>query len=103
MQVIGQIPSNLLLTRINPGRWLPFCELAWTLCTRTYNLSLPLPSPSPGARRPQSCSSTDSLRAACAVGMMGVKSVNSIYLLRFFIGLFESSYVLSLPVASKHR
>ena len=48
-------------------------------------------------------SPTDSLRAACAVGMMGVKSVNSIYLLRFFIGLFESSYVLSLPVASKHR
>lgn len=28
-----QIPSNLLLTRINPARWIPFCELGWTMLT----------------------------------------------------------------------
>lgn len=43
LQVIGQIPSNLLLTRINPARWIPFCELAWTLLTRTSHLFLPAP------------------------------------------------------------
>ena len=79
-QVIGQIPSNLLLTRVNPGRWLPFCELAWTLCTRMSPLDrVRIPAPA------------DCL--VSVVGMYGVRHVNSVYLLRFFIGLFESSCV----------
>ncbi|GAA5825866.1 hypothetical protein JCM11251_000033 [Rhodosporidiobolus azoricus] len=30
---IGQIPSNLLLTRISPRWWIPSLELVWGLCT----------------------------------------------------------------------
>ncbi|KAJ6024028.1 hypothetical protein N7540_004825 [Penicillium herquei] len=31
--VIGQIPSNLLLTRIKPRYWIPTAELLWTVLT----------------------------------------------------------------------
>jgi MFS family permease len=31
--VIGQIPSNLLLTRIRPSIWIPALELSWTILT----------------------------------------------------------------------
>ncbi|GAA5953681.1 hypothetical protein JCM8115_004121 [Rhodotorula mucilaginosa] len=30
---VGQIPSNLLLTRISPRWWIPTLELVWGLCT----------------------------------------------------------------------
>ncbi|BGP42569.1 hypothetical protein JCM10450v2_006675 [Rhodotorula kratochvilovae] len=30
---LGQIPSNLLLTRISPRWWIPSLELVWGLCT----------------------------------------------------------------------
>ncbi|KAK4636155.1 Pantothenate transporter liz1 [Fulvia fulva] len=31
--VIGQIPSNLVLTRVRPSLWIPTLELIWTICT----------------------------------------------------------------------
>jgi len=31
--VIGEIPSNILLTRIRPSIWLPSCEIVWTILT----------------------------------------------------------------------
>ncbi|KAH7629206.1 major facilitator superfamily domain-containing protein [Sordaria sp. MPI-SDFR-AT-0083] len=31
--VIGEIPSNLLLTRIRPSIWIPACEVVWAILT----------------------------------------------------------------------
>ncbi|KAH6695775.1 pantothenate transporter liz1 [Plectosphaerella plurivora] len=31
--VLGEIPSNLLLTRIRPSIWIPACELTWSVLT----------------------------------------------------------------------
>ncbi|KAJ7471177.1 major facilitator superfamily domain-containing protein [Mycena galericulata] len=57
--VIGQVPSNLLLTRISPQYVIPTLELAWGLTT---------------------------------LGTYSVKNVQSLYALRFFVGLFESGF-----------
>lgn len=38
--VIGQIPSNLLLTRISPRWWIPAMELGWGVMTlATYKVT----------------------------------------------------------------
>ncbi|KAK8858383.1 hypothetical protein IAR55_002610 [Kwoniella newhampshirensis] len=57
--VFGQIPSNLILTRVNAARYIAFLELAWT----TFTLA-----------------------------SSGVKTVNQLYAMRFFIGLFEAGH-----------
>lgn len=31
--VLGEIPSNLLLTRIRPSIWIPCCEVTWSVLT----------------------------------------------------------------------
>jgi ACS family pantothenate transporter-like MFS transporter len=31
--VIGQIPSNMILTRIAPRYWIPMLEIGWGICT----------------------------------------------------------------------
>ncbi|KAI1871597.1 uncharacterized protein JN550_004591 [Neoarthrinium moseri] len=31
--VIGEIPSNMLLTRIRPSIWIPACEITWSVMT----------------------------------------------------------------------
>ncbi|KAE8453388.1 hypothetical protein EG329_010249 [Mollisiaceae sp. DMI_Dod_QoI] len=31
--VIGEIPSNMLLTRVRPSIWIPACEVTWTVLT----------------------------------------------------------------------
>lgn len=31
--VIGEIPSNMLLTKIRPSIWIPACEVAWSVLT----------------------------------------------------------------------
>ncbi|RSL61368.1 hypothetical protein CEP53_005105 [Fusarium sp. AF-6] len=31
--VLGEIPSNMLLTRIRPSLWIPFCEVTWSVLT----------------------------------------------------------------------
>jgi len=31
--VIGQLPSQLILTKVRPSIWIPSCELVWTLLT----------------------------------------------------------------------
>ncbi|PMD30171.1 MFS general substrate transporter [Hyaloscypha variabilis F] len=31
--VIGEIPSNILLTRVRPSIWIPACEVTWTILT----------------------------------------------------------------------
>ncbi|KAL3460051.1 major facilitator superfamily domain-containing protein [Aspergillus heterothallicus] len=56
---IGEIPSNLLLTRIRPRYWLPAMEVIWTILT--FSLS------------------------RC-------RTPTQIYILRFFIGLSESTF-----------
>ncbi|TIC14949.1 putative MFS transporter Liz1/Seo1 [Wallemia mellicola] len=56
---IGQIPSNLILTRLSPRYWLPFCEVMFSVFTF----------------------------ACCAV-----KSPTDISIIRFFVGLFQSSF-----------
>ena len=31
--VVGEIPSNLIITRIRPSIWIPACELTWSVLT----------------------------------------------------------------------
>ncbi|KAL5355530.1 major facilitator superfamily domain-containing protein [Aspergillus floccosus] len=57
--VVGEIPSNILLTRIRPRYWLPTMELLWTVLT--FSLS------------------------RC-------NTAKQFYVLRFFIGLAESTF-----------
>ncbi|KAJ5128020.1 hypothetical protein N7448_008799 [Penicillium atrosanguineum] len=57
--VIGEIPSNILLTRIRPRYWIPAAELLWTVLT--FSLS------------------------RC-------NTATQFYVLRFFIGLAESTF-----------
>ncbi|CAG1980000.1 unnamed protein product [Fusarium graminearum] len=57
--VIGEIPSNMLLTRIRPSIWIPACEVTWSVLT-----------------------------------ILLIKCTNptQLYVLRFFIGLAESTF-----------
>ncbi|KAL7940775.1 major facilitator superfamily domain-containing protein [Trichoderma barbatum] len=57
--VIGQIPSNILLTRIRPSVWIPSCEVTWAVLT---------------------------------ILMVKCNNAQQIYVLRFFIGLAESTF-----------
>ncbi|EGR44881.1 uncharacterized protein TRIREDRAFT_69563 [Trichoderma reesei QM6a] len=57
--VIGQIPSNVLLTRIRPSIWIPSCEATWAVLT---------------------------------ILMVKCNNAQQIYVLRFFIGLAESTF-----------
>ncbi|KAL2814676.1 major facilitator superfamily domain-containing protein [Aspergillus cavernicola] len=57
--VIGEIPSNMMLTRIRPRYWLPAMELLWTVLTF--------------------------ILARC-------NTPTQFYILRFFIGLAESTF-----------
>ncbi|KAH7161872.1 major facilitator superfamily domain-containing protein [Dactylonectria macrodidyma] len=57
--VLGEIPSNMLLTRIRPSIWIPACEVTWSILTV--------------------------LLARCT-------TANQMYVLRFFVGLAESSF-----------
>ncbi|TFK48144.1 MFS general substrate transporter [Heliocybe sulcata] len=57
--VIGQIPSNLLLTRIRPSLWIPAMEIIWSVLTMVLATS---------------------------------KSFTSLVVIRFFVGLAESSF-----------
>jgi MFS transporter, ACS family, pantothenate transporter len=64
--VIGEIPSNLILTRVRPRYWIPTMEVIWSVLT--FSLS------------------------RCT-------SATQIYVLRFFIGLAESSFYPGLVPA----
>jgi ACS family pantothenate transporter-like MFS transporter len=33
--VIGQLPSQLVLTKVRPSVWIPSCELLWSILTLT--------------------------------------------------------------------
>jgi ACS family pantothenate transporter-like MFS transporter len=33
--VVGQIPSQIVLTKVRPSIWVPSCELVWTILTFT--------------------------------------------------------------------
>lgn len=57
--VVGQIPSQILLTKVRASWWIPFCQLVWT--TLTF----------------------------C---MAAAKTSDQVVALRFFIGLFESTF-----------
>ncbi|KAH7196341.1 major facilitator superfamily domain-containing protein [Fusarium flagelliforme] len=57
--VIGEIPSNMLLTRIRPSIWIPACEVTWSVLTILLT----------------QCTNSTQL-----------------YVLRFFIGLAESTF-----------
>ncbi|KAE8321610.1 major facilitator superfamily domain-containing protein [Aspergillus sergii] len=57
--VIGEIPSNILLTRIRPRYWIPAMELLWTVLT---------------------------------FSMSRCHTSTQFYVLRFFIGLAESTF-----------
>lgn len=57
--VIGEVPSNIILTRLRPSIWIPTMEVIWAVLT--FSLS----------------------RA---------NSARTIYILRFFIGLAESTF-----------
>lgn len=56
--IIGQIPSQLVMTKVRPSIWLPSLELIWGFLV---------------------------------MGMAGAKNVETIYALRFFVGLLEAS------------
>jgi hypothetical protein len=56
--IVGNIPSQIILTKVRPSVWLPTLELLWS---------------------------------ALVMGMAGAKSVKTLYVLRFFIGLLEAS------------
>ncbi|EPE06989.1 pantothenate transporter liz1 [Ophiostoma piceae UAMH 11346] len=57
--VIGEVPSNLILTRIRPSIWIPSCEVLWATLTI--------------------------IQAKCS-------NSTQLYVLRFFIGLAESTF-----------
>ncbi|KAL2132717.1 hypothetical protein VTI74DRAFT_3455 [Chaetomium olivicolor] len=57
--VVGQVPSNLIITRVRPSIWIPACETAWSVLT---------------------------------ILMVTCKNVTGMYVLRFFIGVTESSF-----------
>ncbi|CAK7271304.1 hypothetical protein SEPCBS57363_004550 [Sporothrix epigloea] len=57
--VIGEIPSNLILTRIRPSLWIPACELLWATLT---------------------------------VVTCKCNNATQLYVLRFFVGLAESTF-----------
>ncbi|ERS98973.1 hypothetical protein HMPREF1624_04168 [Sporothrix schenckii ATCC 58251] len=57
--VIGEVPSNLILTRVRPSIWIPACEVLWSVLTI--------------------------LTSKC-------NNVTQLYVLRFFIGLAESTF-----------
>jgi MFS transporter, ACS family, pantothenate transporter len=57
--VLGEVPSNMLLTRVRPSIWIPACEVTWATLTI--------------------------LLALC-------KNAHQVYVLRFFIGLAESTF-----------
>lgn len=57
--VIGEIPSNLVLTRVRPSIWIPSLEILWTVLTFSTSR----------------CS-----------------TAQQIYVVRFFVGLFESGF-----------
>ncbi|KAK7754494.1 hypothetical protein SLS62_003514 [Diatrype stigma] len=56
--IIGQLPSQLVLTKIRPSIWLPTLEGLWSILV---------------------------------IGMAGAKNIETLYALRFFIGLLEAS------------
>ncbi|KAI4863656.1 MFS general substrate transporter [Hypoxylon rubiginosum] len=57
--VVGEIPSNILLTKVRPSIWIPACEVVWSVLTI--------------------------LLSKC-------QTAEQIYVLRFFIGLAESTF-----------
>ncbi|OTA67289.1 MFS general substrate transporter [Hypoxylon sp. EC38] len=68
--VIGEIPSNMLLTKIRPSIWIPACEVLWSVLTI--------------------------LLSKC-------QTANQIYVLRFFIGLAESTYYPGIQYVIGYR
>ncbi|KAF2084657.1 putative MFS transporter Liz1/Seo1 [Saccharata proteae CBS 121410] len=57
--VLGQLPSNIILTKFRPSRWIPAAELIWTILT---------------------------------FALCRCKDAKQMYILRFFIGLAESTF-----------
>ncbi|KAI1341128.1 pantothenate transporter liz1 [Xylariaceae sp. FL0016] len=56
--ILGQLPSQLVLTKVRPSVWLPTLEIIWSVFV---------------------------------IGMAGAKNVETLYALRFFVGLLEAS------------
>lgn len=56
--IIGQLPSQIIITKVRPSIWLPTAELAWGFLV---------------------------------MGMAGAKNIQTLYALRFFVGLLEAS------------
>lgn len=56
--IIGQLPSQYIMTKIRPSIWLPTLEIIWSILV---------------------------------MGMAGAKNVQTVYVLRFFIGFLEAS------------
>jgi len=56
---LGQVPSNLILTRVPPRYWIPMLEIGWGLAT---------------------------------LASFRVQTCHQLYLIRFFVGLFESGF-----------
>lgn len=57
--VLGELPSNIILTRFRPSVWIPTMEVAWSILT---------------------------------FALSRAKTAKTIYILRFFIGLAESTF-----------
>ena len=57
--VIGELPSNIILTRFRPSIWIPTMEVTWSVLT---------------------------------FALSRAKTARTIYILRFFIGLAESTF-----------
>lgn len=57
--VIGEIPSNIILTRVRPSVWIPTMEVIWSVLT---------------------------------FALSRAHSARTIYILRFFVGLAESTF-----------
>lgn len=66
--VIGEIPSNLILTRIRPRYWIPAMELLWGVLTFTLSRA---------------------------------QSARTIYIIRFFVGLAESTFYPGMLLSSQ--
>lgn len=55
---IGNLPSQIMMTRIRPSIWLPTAAVSWSILV---------------------------------IAMAGAKSINTLYVLRFFVGMLEAS------------
>ena len=73
--VIGEIPSNILLTRVRPSIWIPTCEVS-----------------NPQAPEIPTSTKIQVVWTILTMCLSRCNTASQIYVLRFFVGLAESAF-----------